>query len=171
MFYKVDNSFYINSDKISTIEFTKEGFANISFGDCTDEAISAELAKQIMDDMGCASFNPYDIVGDIEDEQENDKQGENVESDHLCGVVKQDDEMTFAELAEHAYALGFRYVTKLNEEHPHTTVFWVDKPTYNKETKTWELDGIGNAFIINTKAVIGGLVELAVYLEAFAIYV
>lgn len=178
MFYKVEDGFYINADKITTIEFLDKDYADISFsGNGFDEAIPCELAKQIMDDIGCNGFNPFEIREEENEETDSRDDGEfyvasisgeadNVEQENEeTESVNVEKTLTFLEYARHAYALGFRYATPLftNWKEPFTTVFWTKKPVFNEDEKCWELSD-GQAVTVPTTLRLVGLVDLQGYL-------
>lgn len=174
MFYKAENGFYINADKIATIEFGEDGFADISFnGNGADDAIPVELAQQIMDDMGCSGFNPYEIEEENEETENKDdvvfyteRLSENIEEEQENEkMFVEEKTLTFFEYAKHAYALGFRYATPLcnNYSEPYVTVFWEKKPVYVEQDKRWEL-AEGQAVSVHTILRLAGLVDLEGYL-------
>lgn len=172
MFYKVEDGFYINAEKIASIEFLDNDFADISFsGNGVDEAISCELAKQIMDDMGCSGFNPYDVFPNTcPNEETVDFNGIGFECDGTERpnetVSESDRVKTFFELAKHAYALGFRYATNLDvkEDGKYIATFWENEPFYNEREKIYEFNS-GNAITIPTNVKVFGIVDLEQYLE------
>lgn len=168
MFYKVEDGFYINADKIATIEFSDKDFADISFsGNGADEAISCELAKQIMDDMGCSGFNPYEIdekaIEEFDSRDDCDFYTSNVSTKTEDEKVQDEKPLTFFELAKHAYALGFKYATPV-KKYSKTVAFWSKKPFYDEETKSWELSE-GQAFTVETEIGLVGLVNIGDYIE------